>query len=137
MSSSARWALHLAFVLGTDQLEKLPSWHRFPEILGLCHWIVLERRKRSSDARQKTLLTEWEGSGLRTMPRNPVAGERGRAIDPSDAVYSRLLSRLQAAQALSSTRIREKPCQARQPTGGGSSCPMYHAGYLMKRRLYG
>jgi nicotinate (nicotinamide) nucleotide adenylyltransferase len=34
----------LAFVLGTDQAARLPSWHRYPEILDLCHWIVLKRK---------------------------------------------------------------------------------------------
>ncbi len=33
----------LAFVLGVDQVEALDQWHRFPELLGLCHWIALER----------------------------------------------------------------------------------------------
>ncbi|HUP57513.1 MAG TPA: hypothetical protein VM598_08690, partial [Bdellovibrionota bacterium] len=34
----------LAFVLGIDQLAALPTWHRFPEVLTLSHWIVLRRR---------------------------------------------------------------------------------------------
>jgi nicotinate-nucleotide adenylyltransferase len=34
----------LAFVIGTDQLAKLDTWYKFPEVLDLCHWIVLERK---------------------------------------------------------------------------------------------
>lgn len=33
----------LAFVIGTDQLEKFHTWFRFPEIVTLCNWIVLKR----------------------------------------------------------------------------------------------
>jgi nicotinate-nucleotide adenylyltransferase len=35
---------NLAFVVGTDQWTNLPQWHRFQELLGLCHWIVLKRK---------------------------------------------------------------------------------------------
>ncbi|MBS1960033.1 MAG: nicotinate (nicotinamide) nucleotide adenylyltransferase [Bdellovibrionales bacterium] len=35
--------LKLAFVIGTDQVAKLPQWNRYPQILELCDWIVLER----------------------------------------------------------------------------------------------
>jgi nicotinate-nucleotide adenylyltransferase len=34
----------IAFVIGIDQLAQLPSWYRFPHVLGLSHWIVLKRR---------------------------------------------------------------------------------------------
>src|SRR5262249_44570831 len=37
----------LAFVIGTDQLATLHLWHRFPELLNLCHWIVLNRKSDS------------------------------------------------------------------------------------------
>jgi nicotinate-nucleotide adenylyltransferase len=33
----------IAFVIGSDQLAKLEQWNRFPEVLDLCDWIVLER----------------------------------------------------------------------------------------------
>ena len=51
----------LAFVIGTDQLQDLSKWYRFPELLGLSHWIVLERKGQDSPLRA---LTEWQGSGL-------------------------------------------------------------------------
>jgi nicotinate-nucleotide adenylyltransferase len=35
---------NLAFVVGNDQWADLPRWHRFQELLGLCHWIVLKRK---------------------------------------------------------------------------------------------
>ncbi len=53
----------LAFVMGSDQLVSFSSWYRFPEILKLCHWIVLERRPVDSGSCQFTL-HEWIASGL-------------------------------------------------------------------------
>lgn len=55
--------LKFAIVLGTDQLETLPKWHRFPEILGLCPWVILERKPNAS-ARIEKMLKEFEASGL-------------------------------------------------------------------------
>lgn len=33
----------LAFVIGTDQIANLSKWNRYPQVLELCDWIVLER----------------------------------------------------------------------------------------------
>jgi nicotinate-nucleotide adenylyltransferase len=33
-----------AFVIGTDQFKNLDRWSRFPEVLGMCDWIVLLRK---------------------------------------------------------------------------------------------
>lgn len=33
----------LAFVIGTDQIANLPKWGRYPQVLEMCDWIVLER----------------------------------------------------------------------------------------------
>lgn len=54
---------HWAFVLGTDQLAALDRWHRFPELLEQCHWIILERKGEPKDLAQKRL-NEWVASGL-------------------------------------------------------------------------
>jgi nicotinate-nucleotide adenylyltransferase len=42
----------LAFVIGSDQLDNLTTWHRFQEILGLCDWITVGR---SPDGMTKNL----------------------------------------------------------------------------------
>lgn len=36
----------LAFVIGTDQFEKLEQWARYPEFLEMSDWIVLLRRPK-------------------------------------------------------------------------------------------
>ena len=53
----------LAFVIGADQLLDLKRWHRFPEILGLCHWLVLERKPNGQELSQG-VLKDWESSGI-------------------------------------------------------------------------
>jgi nicotinate-nucleotide adenylyltransferase len=34
----------LAFVVGTDQLIHFEKWDRFPEVLGMCDWMILKRK---------------------------------------------------------------------------------------------
>ena len=53
----------LAFVIGTDQFENLPRWSRFPEVLKLCHWVVLKRKPNGEQTAHK-VLSEWSQSGL-------------------------------------------------------------------------
>ena len=53
----------LAFVLGADQLSQLDTWYRFPEVLGLCHWIIIARKPNGEDLAGQTL-AQWEASGL-------------------------------------------------------------------------
>lgn len=55
---------NLAFVIGTDQLEKLDTWHRFPEVIKLCHWIVLLRKSTSTPKKAGEILRQWSASGL-------------------------------------------------------------------------
>lgn len=50
---------HLAFILGSDQLKQLPSWYRFPEVLKLCHWIVL-KREGTTEAEYKTRMESFK-----------------------------------------------------------------------------
>jgi nicotinate-nucleotide adenylyltransferase len=113
----------LAFVIGTDQLEKLPSWSRFPRLLGLCHWIVLKRKEASTGLRQ---LTELEASGL-ILREGP--GYRVRQGGTFIQVFET------PARPLSSSQIREQIARTGQPPEG-SILPEVGA-YLMKHRLYG
>ncbi len=53
----------LAFALGADQFAELNTWHRFPEILSLCHWIVLERKPDGKELIERTL-SEWRMGGI-------------------------------------------------------------------------
>ena len=58
---SARHA-SMAFVIGTDQFEKLDQWNRFPDVMGMSHWVVLLRKpKKISDF--KTALRKFVEQG--------------------------------------------------------------------------
>ncbi len=53
----------LAFVIGTDQLEKFHTWYRFPEVMTLCHWIVLKRTPLPLEPALKEI-QQFVGQGL-------------------------------------------------------------------------
>ena len=118
----------IAFVIGTDQLDKIHTWHRFPEFLGLSHWIVLERKQEASKPAPigRQVLAQLEASGLLTAEG---AGYRVRMGGTFIQVFET------PAPALSSTRIRESIAKTGQPPEGAIP-PDAHA-YLMKQRLYG
>ena len=65
----------LAFVIGVDQIESLERWHRIRELLGLCHWIAIERRSESgeSDAANRMAhgLKRLQALGLLRSTANP------------------------------------------------------------------
>lgn len=92
----------LAFVIGADQLESLPSWYRFPEVLDLAHWIVLERKPAGGD-RARAVLKEWEGGGLVRLER---AGHHLPTWRLKTGRNYLVLAPTEAPE-LSSTRIRE------------------------------
>jgi nicotinate-nucleotide adenylyltransferase len=114
----------LAFVIGTDQLENLPQWHRFPDVLGLCHWIVLERK--SAPHGGKTF-SEWEASGLVARVSDHLwrfkAGGTTMTLVPTPA------------PALSSTAIREQIARTGEPPEAQLPPGVY--AYLKNVGLYG
>jgi nicotinate-nucleotide adenylyltransferase len=44
-----------AFVIGTDQFEKLDQWARYPDLMGLCDWVVLLRKPRKLPELEQTI----------------------------------------------------------------------------------
>ena len=116
----------LAFVLGADQLAALPTWHRFPELLTLCHWIVLERKPQGSELARQTL-QEWETSGL-VKAKGPHTWE---------SIKSGFLIQIVPTEAkdVSSTQIRESIARTGEPPAD-SLLPEVLA-YLKEQRLYG
>jgi nicotinic acid mononucleotide adenylyltransferase len=52
-----------SFVIGTDQLDEIQKWHRFPEVMGLCHWIVLARAPHGADV-GRTAIRRLREAGL-------------------------------------------------------------------------
>lgn len=121
----------LAWVIGTDQLGELQRWHRFPELLGLCHWIVLERRLSGAEEARETLQS-WQASGLLSerSPGLPVRhypigrGKTCLFLCPTDA------------PAVASTSLREQLERTGLPADS-TLLPRPVAEYIRAHRLYG
>jgi nicotinate-nucleotide adenylyltransferase len=126
----------LAFVIGIDQLENLNRWYRFPEVLGLCHWIVLERAFESrnhSATRLEKGLRNLENGGSLVGNGSP---KEFRTRTPSGA-QTAFITVETPARAISSTEIRkilsglgEMPPEERYLAPDVES-------YLKAHRLYG
>lgn len=88
----------LAFVIGTDQLAKLDQWAKFPEVLGMCDWIILLRKPTTLDSIQP-LIAKYASAGLLKSTGNrdeyTVMGKRLKLVE-TDAIEA------------SSTLIRER-----------------------------
>lgn len=127
IQSIRRQVSQTAFVIGADQLESLHQWHRFPELLGLCHWIALCRKPDGRDTAHQAL-RYWESSGL---------------IRPSDESNlwkirhkpTFLLLAETTAPEISSTTIRGAIGRSGEPPSKSLSFEVQQ--YLKQRRLYG
>ena len=88
----------LAFVIGTDQFAKLDQWAKFPEVLGMCDWIILLRKPTTLESIQP-LITKYASQGLLkpTGSRDEftVMGKRLKLVETD-------------AMEVSSTLIRER-----------------------------
>lgn len=113
----------LAFVIGTDQLAQLPTWYRYPEVLSLCDWFVLERKPGGLDA---------VAAAVQTL--GAVARSRGpREWEVSQG--RRLRSLPTEAAEVSSSKIRELLALGRElPV---TSLAPQVMDYLLANRLYG
>jgi nicotinate-nucleotide adenylyltransferase len=117
----------VAFVIGTDQLEKLPTWYRFPELLELCHWIVLLRKPNHNDGKAHKILSEWSASGLLShISDTQWATQSGK--------FSLKIAETDAPE-LSSTQIREAIARTGLPPE--NSLPSEVISYLKLRGIYG
>jgi nicotinate-nucleotide adenylyltransferase len=117
----------LAFVVGTDQLAQLSTWSRFPLLLSLSHWIILERKPKGSEVARQTL-QEWVASGLAMPSSQP------NTFQISNVGTFLTLVPTEAAD-VSSTGIRETISKTGAPPPG-TLLPEV-AGYLKDHKLYG
>ncbi len=124
---------HLAFVIGTDQLEKFPTWYRYQETLKLSHWIVLDRKSANPGSntqldRGYEILKEWEASGLAQKTAQTglwalTGGKTFLTVVPTEAPFQ------------SSTVIRESI--ARTGEADENSLRPGVLAYLKQNHLYG
>lgn len=123
----------VAFVVGTDQLPNLSTWHRFPELLTLSHWIVLERAlPHGAGVRAEETLSQWQASGLAVAGQAP--GPHGTRQYPLRGGHWLILAPTEA-RAISSTAIREGIARTGAPPP--DSLPSGAVEYLKRHRLYG
>jgi nicotinate-nucleotide adenylyltransferase len=123
----------LAFVIGADQFLDLPKWHRFPEILGLCHWIVLER-KLDGRATLQQALGALTGSGL-LRSRPDWSWQGAHCLEITSPPGTGVLICPTPARALSSTDIREALARGAPPKSLPLSEAVIQA--IHQQKLYG
>jgi nicotinate-nucleotide adenylyltransferase len=117
-----------AFVIGTDQLETLERWFRFPEVLYLCDWIVLLRapggRARAEAAAKKLVTLGVLQSGKDASEFTITNGRRRLVLIETEA------------PELSSTFIRERwALKSKETTKPLLPEAVYD--YMERNRLYG
>jgi nicotinate-nucleotide adenylyltransferase len=118
----------VAFVIGSDQLESLPRWSRFPEILSACDWIVLARKPGGLDRAERAAHSLVAGGALKRS-ENPEL-----FLTPDGK--SRLFVCETDAPEISSTQLREHFSR------GNTSSPPAHLpvgvrDYIERNHLYG
>ena len=99
----------LAFVVGVDQIESLERWHRIRELLGLCHWIAIERQEESiaaEDSALKPSAANRMASGLKRLAALGLLKSTANPREWTAHGGTRLLAVPTAARPSSSTEIR-------------------------------
>jgi nicotinate (nicotinamide) nucleotide adenylyltransferase len=100
----------LAFVVGVDQIESLDRWHRIQELLGLCHWIAIERKSRGDEAESATFgnAEDRMAAGLKRLSALGLIRSTPHPRLWRTAGGTFLLTVPTEARPLSSTEIRRK-----------------------------
>lgn len=133
----------LAFVIGTDQLFQLNTWFRFPELLGLCHWIVIDRKSpapQKAALKAEQILEAWKSSGILNSRINERTWTVSRST-PSHIPPKEIIVVPTEAPAISSTEIRESIARTPVTQDWEPKVSSYLASsvlsYLKKHKLYG
>lgn len=139
LSEMRREFPRLAFVMGTDQVEGFPHWHRFPELLALCHWRVLARKPGGVERAQRAL-QGWAGPFLeRESDRAWRVREKACGATPGrEPLYLRIVET--DAPEISSTRLREALAAHGAVTTATDPASMLSPAvlaYIRENRLYG
>ena len=122
----------LAFVIGADQLASIENWFRFPEVLDLCHWIVLAR-KPSGLATALQAIQKLEASNLLKKRGDGPTGSSQLWHIGKMSSFLRIVDT--RAPEISSTDVRQALCR-NGSAPEGSLVPAVEA-YLKLHHLYG
>ncbi len=108
----------LVMIIGSDQLRNLASWHRWDELLGLCHIAATRRERVSLEALPAPVEALVQAHGADALPDAPAGG----------IVFFRM-----PAVPVSSTTLRG------QLAAGETPAELLPAGvleFIQSRRLY-
>jgi nicotinate-nucleotide adenylyltransferase len=124
LHAEGRPASHLFFIIGTDAFAEIATWHDYPALLGLAHFVVISRPGRSFDGLRERL--PQLADRMCEMPGGQ-AGEKQAASPHIFLVHA-------DTPDVSSTEIREKA------VAGGEIAGLVPAGveeHIRRHQLYG
>lgn len=118
----------IAFVIGTDQWIQFAQWHRFQELLELCHWVILQRAG-IDETQWRTTTQQFASASL----IRPVLGDSG--LYQSRVSKKEILFFRTQAPAQSSTELRASIAKTGQIPA--ESMPNQTKLQIQNRGLYG
>ena len=119
----------LAFVMGTDQFSQLEKWDRYPEVMGMCDWIVLMRKPQTIFDMGQSLEKYSEQGWLK-----PLQGNR---FQINIAGKTRVLEFVEThAKDISSTEIRKNYALGKAELNKSLVPEKIHQ-YIERHKLYG
>lgn len=108
----------LCFVLGADVFTALPKWHRWQELFGLTHLIVVER----------------PGAAMRTLPAWAAPRVRQQREEIAGQPAGGIMFIAVTPQDISATRIRAAAARGRMPSP--HELPPAVAEYISRNHIY-
>ncbi|PKG99060.1 nicotinate-nucleotide adenylyltransferase [Paraglaciecola sp. MB-3u-78] len=122
----------LCFFIGTDSLQSLFTWHQWPTLFDLCHFVVCERNAESI----KTLNSNTDNSLKRHGPQLQELLKKRQVFNPM-ALHSRLAGHIYVANTqsltVSSSKIRQ---QLANNQSVDSFLPPKIIDYIQQHKLY-
>jgi nicotinate (nicotinamide) nucleotide adenylyltransferase len=128
----------LFFIIGADQLLKLPKWHGFPTLLALCNWVVLLREPDGEQVAKEGMNALISSGIIRSAPNprnnyNPFPNWEIKS--EGTRTTQRLTLVTTKAPGISSTEIRKEIAIKGTPPDGSLDATVWN--YLKENNLYG
>ena len=109
----------ICFILGIDAFLGLPQWHRWTELLGLAHFVVMSRPGTVLPMERPTWWVRAETTDLSIVHRRRAGSIVMVEVPPMDVAASNIRERLRAGDDIS------------------RSVPKSVIDYITEHRLYG
>jgi nicotinate-nucleotide adenylyltransferase len=118
-------ASQLFFIIGTDAFAEIATWHDYPAVLDLAHFVVISRRGQT--------IEELRGRVPALSSRMHEAGGESRAIASEDLSSPRIFLVRAHTPDVSSTEIRARAAKGEPLTG---LVPTEVERHIRRYRLY-